>query len=116
MDKVIDEIKYIWRVITEKKQLKLIFRELVCFFTLKTNQWAVPREIYYLIDKYKLDEAQLLLDKQALIWGDSDLEIMRAQSYIDCCNTVVPDEDSEEDDEQDEDNLDLHLLQKDNII
>ncbi|MCA6430178.1 MAG: hypothetical protein IM613_12155 [Cytophagales bacterium] len=48
-----------------------------------TDDWTVPREIYYAIDADDLDTAQEMLDHQASIWGRDDMEVIRAQMFID---------------------------------
>lgn len=80
---MLHEIRYIFKVIFNKKHPKLIFRELVCHWYNVSCQWVVPKEIYYAIDKYDIETAQRLLDKQKEFWDEYDREIMRAQSYID---------------------------------
>jgi hypothetical protein len=80
---MLDEVSYIFKVIITKKHPKLIFRELVCHWNFVSSQWVVPNEIWYAIDKKDIVTAQQLLDKQKEIWDNDDLEIMRAQSFID---------------------------------
>ena len=80
---MLDELKYIFRVIITKKHPKFIFRELLCTYKGLSDKWVVPNEIYYAIDDKDFVLAQTLLDKQKEIWDEDDLEIMRAQSFID---------------------------------
>ena len=80
---MLDELKYIFRVIITKKHPKLIFRELVSHWNFVSSQWVVPNEIWYAIDKYDVETAQQLLDKQKEFWDWDDREINRVQSYID---------------------------------
>ena len=80
---MLKEIRYIFKVIFNKRHPKLIFRELVCHWKSLSDVWVVPNHIYYHIDKHEFDKAQVLLNKQVEIWGYDDLAILRAQSYID---------------------------------
>lgn len=64
-------------------QIKIWFRRFIVKWRAITDDWTVPREIYHAIDAHDLDTAQKMLDHQASIWGRDDIEVIRAQMFID---------------------------------
>lgn len=52
-------------------------------FEMITAHWVVPTRIWRLIDRDKLAEASVELDRQARYWGDYEPEIKRARTMID---------------------------------
>lgn len=54
-----------------------------------TAHWVVPNRIWRLIDRDKLAEASVELDRQARYWGDQEPEIKRARSMIEFLTPIA---------------------------
>jgi hypothetical protein len=79
---MLNEIRYIFKVVVNKRHPKLIFRELVSHWNYVSSQWVVPNEIYYAMDDLNIDLATSLLNKQKELWGEDDLAITKAESHL----------------------------------
>ena len=64
-----------------------------CFainWELATAHWVVPTRIWRLIDRDKLAQASVELDRQARYWGDQEPEIKRARSMVEFLTPNAP--------------------------
>lgn len=63
-------------------QLKRFIRNLAIRFELFTAGWVVPRHAWDLIDRGKLEEANIELQKIIDFWGSDEPEVARALNLI----------------------------------